>query len=60
MYIEGGGIKLRLLPNMRIVIELEGGGVKPGETGAMPTEACTQIAQAAVAAARAAEAAVAC
>ena len=57
----GGGINLRLLPNMRIVIEMGGsaGGDDASQAPLMSVEACSRIVQASVAAARAAQAAVA-
>lgn len=57
----GGGINLRLLPNMRIVIEMDGTSTPPGVPSSQPlmtVEKCAQIAQASIAAAQAAQAAV--
>jgi hypothetical protein len=55
----GGGISLRLLPKMRIVIEMDG-ITAPGQASQqlLTTEQTMEIAQASIAAARAAEAAV--
>ena len=56
----GGGISLKLQPNMRIVIELAANSAAGNEAQAQPLtlDACKQLSHAAISAARAAEAAV--
>jgi len=60
--VTGNGVDLRLLPNMRIVIEMDSGAGGSAASSLqqplMTAEACAQIAKASIAAARAAEAAV--
>lgn len=53
----GGGVSLRLLPNMRIVIEMDGSSSVglDSQQPLMTPEKTAQIAQASIAAARAAE-----
>ena len=55
LWCTGGGMALRLLPNMRIVIEMAAEG---GTPGGMSAQQCTQVARSAIAAAFAARSAV--
>lgn len=65
--VAGDSVNLRLLPNMRIVLEMDGGisggivanGGSSWQQPLMTPEACAHVAEAAITAARAAKAAVA-